>query len=241
MKRFATAMIFSVMLLLLPVAVWSQNPFFESRTNTFGVRLDGGVSMSLGSSFSDLSSNISTAVQPLGSAGCYYNFTPHFRAGADYNYTLMARQMMDGTMQPLEGGGVQGEIYRNLNTHFHGVALTAEYNVLGGLPGGVLSLYAGLGVGCQFAVGNIYAINVKNEVKAGGTGNTISITGHNDPHTYAKPFLPASLTLEYAILPQMAVSFGVGYNVIFADKHDISPNGQAFARIGLRFNISKVH
>ena len=231
-------MILPVMLLLLPAAVWSQNPYFASRTRTIGVRLDGGVSMSFGSSFSNVSTNMSTAVQPLGSTGCYFNFTPRFRAGVDYNYTRMARQWLDGTLAPLPGGGVQGDIYRDLNTHFHGVALTAEYNALGGLLGGVLSLYAGLGLGCQFAVGNTYAIAVKNEVKTGGTGNSISITGHNERHTYTTPFLPASVTLEYSILPQMAVSLGVGYRVVFAGKHDISPDGQAFARVGLRFNIS---
>ena len=232
-------MILSVLLLLPPASAWSQNPYFSSRMRTIGVRLDGGVSMSFGSNFSNVSTNMPTAVQPLGSTGCYFNFNPRFRAGVDYNYTRMARQMLDGTLTPSSGGGVQGEIYRDLRTHFHGVALTAEYNALGGLLGGVLSLYAGLGLGCQFAVGNTYSIGVKNDVKPDGTGNTISITGHNERQTFTAPFLPASLSLEYAILPQMSVSLGVGYRVVFAGKQEYSPDGQAFARVGLRFVISR--
>ena len=61
----------------------------------------------------------------------------------------------------------------------------------------------------------------------------------NERHTFTTPFLPASLTLEYAILPQMWVSLGLGYRVVFAGKQEYSPDGQAFARIGLRFDISR--
>ena len=111
MKRFPTTMILSVLLLLPPASAWSQNPYFSSRMRTIGVRLDGGVSMSFGSNFSNVSTNMPTAVQPLGSTGCYFNFNPRFRAGVDYNYTRMARQMLDGTLTPSSGGGVQGALH----------------------------------------------------------------------------------------------------------------------------------
>ena len=76
-------------------------------------------------------------------------------------------------------------------------------------------------------------------LKADGTGNTISITGHNEGHRYVAPCIPATLSLEYAFLPQVALSFGGGYRFIMARGNGYAPKGQAYATLGLRFNLSK--
>ena len=230
----------SILLLLLsvPVAAQGQNAFLNSRTGTLGIRLDGGVSWSVGNVLPDESNVAVTALQPQGGAGLYYNFNPHFRAGLDYGYTRMMREQLNGTMDQMPDGGVQGTVYRDFKEHFHTVTLLGEYNLLGSSDGR-LSLYAGAGAGCLFAHGNSYTIGVKKEVKPGGAGNKISVTGHNERNKSVRPFVPANLSLEYSFLPQVALSLNCGYRFILAPKRDTMPAGQLYGTLGLRFNLSK--
>lgn len=234
MKRFFSALIVPALMLLLPASLQAQGAFLASRTGTFGIRLDGGVSCSLGGDFANTGTGSVTSVQPQGMAGLFFNFSPRFRAGLDYSYTRMVREQLNGTMTPLPNGGVEGEVYRDLKTHFHGVEATGEYNLLGVGP---LSLYAGTGAGCLIADGNTYTIAVKNEVKTGGMGNSIHVTGHNVGHRYFAPFIPVTLSLEFAFLPQVAVSVGGGYRFILAGKNEYSAKSQPFGTVGLRFNL----
>lgn len=222
----------ALLLLLLPASLQAQ----DAREGTLGIRLDGGLSWSLGGDFANSVKNAPTATQPQGVAGLFYNFSSRFRLGLDYGYTRMIREQTNGTMNALPGGGVEGEVYRNLKNHFHAAELTGEFNLLGEGP---LSFYLGAGAGCQFVVGNTYTIAVKNEVKPGGLGNSIHLTGHNVGHKYVAPYIPVTLSLEYALLPQVAVSMGGGYRLILAGKNGFSAKSQPFATLGLRFNLSK--
>lgn len=232
MKRFFLAIMPALLLLLPPVSLQAQ----DAREGTLGIRLDGGLSWSLGGDFTNSAKNALTTIQPQGVVGLFYNFSPRFRAGLDYGYTRMVREQTDGTMHELPGGGVEGEVYRDLRTYFHAAELKGEFNLLGAGP---LSLYLGAGAGCQFAIGNTYTIGVKNEVKPGGLGNSIHVTGHNVGHKYVAPYIPVTLSLEYAFLPQVAVSAGCGYRLILAGKNGLSAKSQPFAVLGLRFNLSK--
>ena len=222
----------ALLLLLLPASLQAQ----DAREGTLGIRLDGGLSWSLGGDFANSGKNALTTIQPQGVVGLYYNFSPRFRMGLDYGYTRMVREQTNSTLKTLSDGSVEGEVYRDLKTHFHAAELTGEFNVLGAGP---VSLYLGTGAGCQFALGNTYTIGVKNEVKPGGLGNSIHVTGHNVGHKYAAPYIPVTLSLEFALLPQVAVSVGGGYRLILAGKNEYSAKSQPFAALGLRFNLSK--
>ena len=222
----------ALLLLLLPASLQAQ----DAREGTLGIRLDGGLSWSLGGDFANSGKNALTTIQPQGVVGLYYNFSPRFRMGLDYGYTRMIREQTNGTLKTLSDGSVEGEVYRDLKTHFHAAELTGEFNVLGAGP---VSLYLGAGAGCQFALGNTYTIGVKNEVKPGGLGNSIHVTGHNEGHKYVAPYIPVTLSLEFAFLPQVAVSVGGGYRLILAGKNEYSAKSQPFAALGLRFNLSK--
>lgn len=216
-----------VLLLSLPCVVWAQG---------VGVRLDGGVSYSLGGGLAGGSVNKRTAVQPQGGVGVYFSINPSFRAGLDYSYSRMVRSQVDGVLDQLPDGSVQGDVYSDLKTHFHGAAVSAEFNPLSVGP---LSLYLGTGLGCLFGVGNTYTLGVSNMVKPDGTGNTIRVTGHNEGHRYVSPFIPLTLSLEYSFLPQVAVSLNGGYRIVFTLGNALSPKGQAYVQLGLRFNLSK--
>lgn len=230
MIKKLSLLLLSLLFLQGAEALYAQGSLSSHSAGLLGVRLDGGVQYAVGAG----QAKGPTAVQPMGGAGVFYYISPRFRTGLDYNYSRMVREKSDGTLSKLPDGGVAGEVYRNLKTHFHGLSATAEYNLL---PAGPLSLYAGAGAGVLIASGNIYTIGIKNEIKPGGAGNSIQVSGHNERHNFAAPFVPVSLSLEFAFLPQAAVCFDAGYRFFLAGKNEYAPDGQAYAMLGLRFNL----
>ena len=221
-----------VLLLSLPTALWAQG--------TLGLRLDGGVSWMKGGGIEGASAKTITAVQPQAGAGFFYNFNPAFRLGLDYSYTRMLREKTDSNLQPQSDGGVKGDVYCDFKTNFHSVGLSGELNLLGlGGKKKPLSLYAGTGIACLFAEGNSYTISVSNTIKPDKTGNTVHVTGHNEGHRYAVPCIPATLSLEFDILPQVALRIGGGYRFILAGKQELAPKGQVYAAAGLCFQLTK--
>jgi len=152
----------------------------------------------------------------------------------------MLREQTNASLLPQPDGGVKGDVYSDFKTNFHGAGLTGELNLLG-LDGrkNPLSLYVGTGVTCLFAAGNSYTIGVSNTIKPDKTGNTVHVTGHNEGHRYVVPCIPAALSLEYVILPQVALRISGGYRFVLAGKQELSPKGQAFATVGLCFQLMK--
>ena len=179
-----------------------------------------------------------TAIQPQGGAGLFFNLSPAFRLGLDYGYTRMLREKTNSSLLPQPDGGVKGDVYCDFKTNFHSAGLTAELNLLGlGGRKKPLSLYAGTGVAGLFATGNSYTIGVSNTIKPDKTGNTVHVTGHNEGHRYVVPCIPATLSLEYNFLPQVALRIGGGYRFILAGKQELSPRGHAYATVGLCFQL----
>ena len=118
-----------------------------------------------------------------------------------------------------------------------GVALVPPSVGVGKKP---YSLYVGTGVACLFASGNNYTIGVSNTIKPDKTGNTLHVTGHNVGHKYAVPCIPATLTLEYEFLPQVAVRLSGGYRFVLAGGQALSPKGQFYATVGICFQLWKI-
>ena len=219
-----------LLLLSIPTAIWAQG--------TLGLRLDGGVSWMQGGGIEGSSDKTMTAIQPQGGAGLFFNLSPAFRLGLDYGYTRMLREKTNSSLLPQPDGGVKGDVYCDFKTNFHSAGLTAELNLLGlGGRKKPLSLYAGTGVAGLFAKGNSYTIGVSNTIKPDKTGNTVHVTGHNEGHRYVVPCIPATLSLEYNFLPQVALRIGGGYRFILAGKQELSPRGQAYATVGLCFQL----
>ncbi|MCR5827550.1 MAG: hypothetical protein K6G53_03950 [Bacteroidales bacterium] len=218
------------LLLSLPTVLWAQG--------SFSLRLDGGASWMQGGGIEGTSAKAITATQPQVGAGLSFNFNPTYRLGLDYFYTRMLREQTNASLLSQPDGGVKGDVYRDFKTNFHGVGLTGELNLLG-LRGEEkpLSLYVGTGVACLFAGGNSYTIGVSNTFKPDKTGNTVHVTGRNESHRYVVPCIPATLSLEYVILPQVALRLSGGYRFVLAGKQELSPKGQAYATVGLCFQL----
>ena len=225
-----------VFLLLLSTAggLRAQDPYRDAGTGTVGLRLDGGASWAFGSSFENVGANQVNLLQPYAGAGLLINIKPWVRIGADYSYTRMIREQLFTSLQP-----ETGNVYRDFKTRFHGASLTGEFDLVElfgrGTGPGRVGLWLGTGLGFLFSQGNTWNVSVSNEISA--DKQTIRIGGHNEPLGYNAPFIPVTLSLEYAFLPQVALSIGGGYRFL-PGKTDLAPRHQAYAKAGLVFNLT---
>ena len=224
-------------MLFFPLSAWCNDAYRSARTGTLGIRMDGGVSWSLGTSFEKPAAKPVDDIQPQGGMGIYYNISPLFRVGADYSYTRMLRENLNSTMKPLPNGGMQGTVYTEIKTQFHGVSLDGELNLLAlGGDAHRLSLYVGTGAGMLFSIGNNYSLTVSQEFMDNGTGTVFRFLGHNEDIRYKAFYVPASLSVEYAFLPQVALSVRGEYRYVVRGCNYSLP-GQVSATLGLRFNL----
>ena len=226
MKKKTSLLLVFLLLLSTAGGLRAQDPYRDARTGTVGLRLDGGASWAFGSSFENIGANQVNLLQPYAGAGLLINIKPWVRIGADYSYTRMIREQL-------------GTVYRDFKTRFHGASLTGEFDLVellgrGKGPGRV-GLWLGTGLGFLFSQGNTWNVSVSNEISA--DKQTIRIRGHNEPLSYNAPFIPVTLSLEYAFLPQVALSIGGGYRFL-PGKTDLAPRHQAYAKAGLVFNLT---
>ena len=244
-----TLSVLMVLLLLIPVAgLRAQDPdshFKDARTGTVGLRIAGGASEMFGSPFENVKADNRNLIQPFGEAGLFVNIKPWVRIGADYSYTRMLREQFYTSLEQIVGtgilpGSVGGTLYSDFKTNFHGASLTGEFDLVeilsGGKSSGKLALWLGTGAGYLFANGNTWSMNVYNLMKTDNT-QTIHFGWNNDPHKYNTLFIPARLSLEYAFLPQVALSVGGEYRYL-PMKNDLAPRHMAMAKVGLVFNLT---
>ena len=234
MKKKTSLLLVFLLRLSTAGGLRAQDPYRDARTGTVGLRLDGGASWAFGSSFENIGANQVNLLQPYAGAGLLINIKPWVRIGADYSYTRMIREQLFTSLQP-----ETGNVYRDFKTRFHGASLTGEFDLVellgrGKGPGRV-GLWLGTGLGFLFSQGNTWNVSVSNEISA--DKQTIRIRGHNEPLSYNAPFIPVTLSLEYAFLPQVALSIGGGYRFL-PGKTDLAPRHQAYAKAGLVFNLT---
>lgn len=234
-------------LLLLSAAssLYAQGPWRDARTGTASLRLEGGASWSFGASVSNTAERQPNLTQPFTGVGILYNLLSWIRLGADYSYTQMVREQLLSSLQTPSGSGLSpvstgGTIYRDFKTRFHGASFTGEFNLLdlGGHGGSSrLALWAGTGIGCLFTQGYSWDVSISNEVSSSDWTQTVHFGAHNEPHRYTILCVPATLSLEYSILPQLALTLG-GSCRFLPDESGLAPKSQAFATAGLLFNLT---
>ena len=228
--------LFSLPALLLALLLLTGSG--ASAQGLINVRIWGGPSWNVGGGFASVGSNKEGAMQPEAGVGVSVNILPQLRVGLAYDYTRMVREQIDGTLTPMVGnvqpGSVEGTVYRDLKTSFHALDVTAEFNVLP--KASPLALYVGTGVGCLFASGTTWSLGVRDEVSADGWRNRVTVDGHNTPHCYQAPFVPASLSLEFRVLPSTYVCLGGMYRFVLS-KNTLAPKGQAGATLGMRLTF----
>ena len=204
----------------------------------FSARLSGGVAWSSGSSFKNVGANEANVLQPVLGASVAMEVMPRMRASLGYDYSQMVREQLNGTLEAIDGsvlpGSVEGTVYKDFKMRFHAIGATAEYDLLP--AGGLLSLYVGTGFGFLFAAGNTWALSVRNEMRSDNWTSTVSVTGKNQMHNFAAPFIPATVSLECKILPQTALCVGTTTRLILSN-NTLAPKAQFFATLGLRLDF----
>jgi hypothetical protein len=242
MKSLSSLILPVLLLVQAETGLQARPGYPQARTRTHSIRTDIGLSWAFGPGFDKMGNTRANATQPYFSVGGLYNYSPQHRIGVDYSYSRMVREQT-GELTALPGGSVEGDVYKDLKTQLNSLSVTGEYELLSLLDQeilcGRLALYAGTGLGFLLGTGKTYTIGIKNEVKADGTGNYIHVTGHNEGHGYLRPFIPLTLSLEYAFLPRWSASLGTGYRFILAGKNPLIPKGQLYLSVGLRYHLSK--
>lgn len=228
-RHGALCALISAFLLVLPLG----GPLMAQGVDPAGIDIlfYSGPSWSLGGGFGNVGSRGTNLIQPEAGVKISMTFSQRFRAGISAAYSRMIREQIDASLKPLSDGSFDGTVYRDFKTHFYSVGLNCEYALL--KSGGPLELYAGSGAGCLFTNGNTWSLSVSNEMHPDVMTNKISIKGHNEPHAYIAPFVPLSLSLEWAVLPATKICLGGMYRFIFSGEN-VAPDGQALASLGLQ-------
>ena len=235
MKTNRIIIILTALSLLLPVrgiAQVSEDGFRAARTGTVGLSIDEGLAWSLGSGFANIGANNINLIQPAATAGVFFNFSPLVRAGAYYSYTRMVRGQLT---EP----AADGVYYRDFKSNFHSAHVSGEVDLVEIFSKGLahrLSVYAGAGAGLLFANGNTNEKSCSTSYDREKMVQTTRFAEHNAPHRYRSAYVPVTLTVEYAFLPQVSLRLA-GSGRIIASKEALAPKSQVSATAGLVFNI----
>ena len=227
--------LFAVLLMLVPAfsVLDAQNAYRDTRSNAMSVRLEGGTSWALGSGFENIRANTINEIQPYGGVGVLRYFQPWLRAGMDYSYSSMAREQLFPSMDPSD----EGIAYREFTSSFHSVSVSAEYDVMDfrhDFASDRLCIWLGIGAGVFFAHGNIWTLSATSSIDTASGRQKVHVGANNEPDNCTSIMIPATVSMEYAVLPQLYATLGGGFRFIPAAQ-DPFPKGQAFAKLGLVF------
>ncbi|MCQ2138386.1 MAG: OmpA family protein [Bacteroidales bacterium] len=187
------------------------------RTNTWSPYVKGGVSFATGGEFENINAGLNTYVAPMAGLGIDYNIRPWVRIGVGYEASLFNRE------QRFAAIAADGTTYRNLGVLYHGIDLTADFNIMEiwkDRACKAFNIYLGTGAGLMFAYGNTYDIKMGFKETVDKTLYTDNykietwVTAHNNPLSYNAPYIPANLSFEYDLSPRFTVGLEAGARYI---------------------------
>ena len=232
-QRSSLPVLLTLLLLVLP-RVGGE----AAAQDLVSVGLSGGAAWNFGSSFKNVGANEANVLQPVLGADVAVKVMPRMRISLNFDFSRMIREQLNSTLEPIAGsvlpGSVEGTVYNDFKMRFLAVGAMAEYDVLP--AGGLLSLYVGTGCGFLLADGNTWALSVRNEMRSDNWTSTVSVNGKNQLHNFGAPFIPARMSLECRILPQMSICAG-GTSRLILSKNTLAPKVQVFATLGIRLDL----
>lgn len=263
MVRKTITGILAALTLMLGAPLFAQEQeepeYKEQRTNKVGLYLRGGTAWATGGGYADLCQGI-TPVQGLGGAGLNWNIRPWVRLGLNYDYTYSSRNRYYTELQPegmsveagegmVENSSQGGVFYRRYNTGMHGVDLSGDFNLMELFKNrsdkGWFNVYVGTGFGWMFGTGNVWSMSTGHSSFTGpstdGTFGNISTTSwvkaENREARFNSPYVPARLSVEFNVLPQVAIGLEGGYKFLCKNL-DLAPRHLISAGITLRFTLT---
>ena len=263
MVRKTITGVLAALTLMLGAPLFAQEQeepeYKEQRTNKVGLYLRGGTAWATGGSIAEWS-QACTPVQILGGAGLSWNIRPWVRLGLNYDYTYSSRNRYYNELQP-EGPAVEagegmvvnnsqgGVFYRRYNAGMHGVDLSGDFNLMELFKNrsdkGWFNIYVGTGFGWMLGTGNVWSTSTGHSSISGpssdGTFGNISteswVKGLNQECKFNSPYVPARLSVEFNVLPQMAIGLEGGYKFLCKNM-DLAPRNLFSAGITLRFTLT---
>lgn len=209
------------------------------RTGTWSPYVKGGISFATGGDFENVNAGVNTYVAPMAGLGIDYNILPWVRVGLGYEASLYNRE------QRLAKITDDGTTYRNLGVLYHGVDLTADFNIMeiwNNRACKAFNIYLGTGVGYMFAYGNKYDINmgfkeiVENKADADNYTIQTWVKAHNEPVSFNSLYIPANLSFEYDINPRFTVGLEAGVKYLLGNAAYM-PKLTESVGVTLRWNI----
>ncbi len=248
------------------VSAVAQSTVLDSRalrTNTWSLYAQGGASKAFGVEYTDVQPYWITELAPDLGAGLNYNFKPWLRFGLNYEFTTFSRQQQYRDFQPipvpdeLEGmviiNSYGGLAYSDLTYLFHNTHLSAEFNLLElwkDRQKRRFNLYLGTGIGFMLAQGRTYSVEMGSYEWADPTNKVGSVEvadnwatqsyvrANNVGSSYNALYVPATLSVEYDLIPQLTLGLKGEYKYMFNCDHQYKPNdGLATAALVLRWNL----
>ena len=216
------------------------------RSGTWSPYVKGGVSFATGGDFENLNAGANTYVAPMAGLGIDYNILPWVRVGLGYEASLYNRE------QRLNAIATDGTAYRNLGVLYHGVDLTADFNIMEiwkDRACKAFNIYLGTGIGYMFAYGNAYDMKmgfeeIQDPANFNAAGKQIAdnytlsawFKGHNEPVSFGSPYIPANLSFEYDINPRFTIGLEGGLRYLLGTS-EYMPKLVENVGLTLRWNI----
>lgn len=239
----------------------------DLRTNTWSIYGQGGISLATGLDMASKNPPVATDIAPAVGGGISYNLRPWIRFGANYEFSKYKReqrfsefQVLPASLNPGDGitelvtneGGVA---YRRMWTMYHNADLTVEFNLMDFIEqnreSGRFSLHVGTGIGMMMAYGNTYTIsmgyerwedpkNVQGGVELSNNwASRAWVNANNMHHDFTSPYIPALLSLEYDIIPQVTLGLKGSYNFLLSPDDDMAPEAVGAAALTVRYNLGR--
>ncbi|MBO4656410.1 MAG: OmpA family protein [Bacteroidales bacterium] len=238
MKKVLT-LIAGVLLAATAFAQVEVENYDALRTNTWSPYVKGGVSLATGGDFKNINADWPTYLAPMAGLGIDYNILPWVRVGLGYEASLYKREQRLGAIE------ADGTTFRNLGVLYHGVDLTADFNIMEiwkNRACKAFNIYLGTGVGYMFAYGNRYDIKMGFNETVDPTPNTDTykietwVTAHNEPVKFGSPYIPANLSFEYDINPRLTLGLEAGVRYLLGNS-EYMPKLVENLGVTLRWNI----
>lgn len=227
---------------LLTVTAYAQvevENYDALRTNTWSLYGKGGVSLATGGDFKNVNASWPTYLAPMAGVGIDYNILPWVRVGLGYEASLYKREQRLGAIE------TDGTTFRNLGVLYHGVDLTADFNLMeiwSDRACKAFNIYLGTGIGYMFAYGNKYDIKMGFKETVDPTPNTDTykietwLTAHNEAVKFGSPYIPANLSFEYDINPRLTLGLEAGVRYLLGS-NEYMPKLVENLGVTLRWNI----
>lgn len=223
----------------------------EMRRHTWSIYTQAGTSWTRGVWYPSINAKRSYEIAPAVGGGVNYNIQPWVRIGTEYIWSRYRREQRFSSLPD----GLVAKAYGNYLVNYHNAKLGAEFNLMEFWPrrgAQWLNIYLGTGIGGMLAEGNVYDIHISTTKTLGGVttpaGKDLSLSNdskvsfqsslrtHNEPSSFKRLYLPASLHVEADVSRQFSLGLKGEMDWIL-NRKSVAPQNLIYALASVRYNF----